>query len=79
MLRFWLLGGAWPRTPWEVFVTLGGALVGAGVAFVFLFPLWSSYPIVGEIEMAIFLGAGCTLVTAGIVRRKQTPPVPWSF
>jgi hypothetical protein len=73
MLRFWLLGGFWPTLPWEFFVTMGGAFFGAAVLFPFLFPLWTSYPIVGYIELGFFLAAGVWLLTTGLLRRKHTP------
>jgi hypothetical protein len=78
MIRFWLLGGVWPTVPWEFFVTIGGALFGTAVLFVFLFPLWSTYPVVGAIELGIFVGAGAVLLAAGLLRRKHTlrPPDP---
>ncbi len=72
MLRFWLLGGRPVTLPWEFFVTIGGALLGAGIAFPFLFPLWSSYPIVGFIETGIILCAGVGVVTVGIVRWRSS-------
>ena len=42
MLRFWLLGGQRWSVPWELFVTLGGALFGTAAMFVVLFPLWET-------------------------------------
>ena len=72
MIRWGLLGGTWPESTWELFVTLGGALVGAGVLFFFLFPLWSTYPIVGVVELAIFLTAGAVLLLVGVRRRARS-------
>jgi len=73
MLRWGLFGGAWPNAPWEVFVTLGGALVGSSVMFVLLFPLWKSYPWVGVTETSVFLGAAGMLLAIGIRRRRHDP------
>jgi len=70
MLRFWLLGGRWPRVPWELLVTLGGALLGTFVLFVILFPFWSLYPIEGAIELGIFVIAGAVLLSSGFARRR---------
>jgi len=74
MLRWWLLGGRWPPLPWELFITLGAAVLAAGGLFAFLFPLWGAYPWVGFIEVGIFGVAGCTLIGFGAVRRSRGVP-----
>lgn len=71
MLRFGLLGGKRPSAPWEIFVTLGAALLGAGVLFVFLFPLWSTYSFVGFLEVGGYALAGASLLAVGAIRRKR--------
>ncbi|HTT46149.1 MAG TPA: hypothetical protein VMH38_09110 [Thermoplasmata archaeon] len=70
MLRFWLLGGRWPSAPWELLVTLGGALMGTAALFVILFPYWSKYPIEGSVELGIFVVAAGVLLAAGFARRR---------
>jgi len=72
MLRFWLLGGKRIVLPWELLVTIGGALLSAAVLLVFFFPLWSTYPVVGLFETAIFAGFGGALLAIGAFRRWQT-------
>lgn len=72
MIRWGLFGGQWPPTPWEALVAFGGALIGAGGAFVVLFPLWRTYPEIGGIELAGFLGAGLGLIGGGLVRRRRS-------
>ena len=71
MLRFWLLGGARWTLPWEFFVTMAGAFFGASALFVLLFPLWSTYPLVGFIEFAVLAGAGSAFLAAGLRRRAR--------
>ncbi len=77
MLRFWLLGGQRWSDPWELFVTLGGALFGTAAMFVVLFPLWETYPIVGVIEVGIIVCAGAALLSIGLRRwnRSYRKPV----
>jgi len=72
MLRFWLLGGVRPTIPWELLITLGSALVLAGGMFVFLFPLWTTYPVVGVFETAIFVALGGALLAIGAARRARS-------
>jgi hypothetical protein len=72
MLRYGLLGGERPTLPWEFFVTLGGALLLTAVLFVFLYPLWTNYFLVGLIETGIFVIAGAVLVSIGALRRSHT-------
>lgn len=72
MLRYGLLGGVRPTVPWEVFVSLGGGLFLAAVLFVLLFPLWSSYFLLGLAETGGFVVAGGLLVAAGVNRRRRT-------
>jgi len=50
---------------------LGGACFLSGGAFVFLFPLWSTYFAVGVIEEGIFLGGGTGLLVAAVLRRRR--------
>jgi len=71
MLRYGLLGGSRPNLPWEFFISMGGALVAAGLLFTVLYPLWSTYAWVGLLEMGVFLIAGCVLLAAGLVRRRR--------
>ena len=71
MIRWFLLGGRWPAVPWEVLLVLGGAALGAGGAFVLLFPLWRSYPVLGYLEVGIYLAVGVGLVVAALVRRGR--------
>jgi membrane protein implicated in regulation of membrane protease activity len=71
MLRFWLLGGHRPTVPWQLFLTLGGGLLAAGVLFALLFPLWSTYAWAGVAEVAVFLIASTALLTIGAVRRQR--------
>jgi hypothetical protein len=72
MLRFWLLGGQRPTLPWEFFITIGGALFGASVLFVFLFPFWTTYFWPGVAEVSLFVLAAAVLVTLGVVRWAHT-------
>lgn len=65
------LGGAIGPLPWVFFVVLGGSCFLAGGVFVFLFPLWSAYFVVGAIEEGIFLGGGTALLIAGVLRRSR--------
>ena len=73
MIRWGLLGGKWPDSPWELFVTLGGALLGAGLVFLLLFPQWSSAAALGALELAAFLLAGGVLLGIGLQRRARGP------
>jgi hypothetical protein len=72
VIRYGLWGGARPPVPWEFFVTIGGAALAAGTAFVVIFPLWNSYPVLGYAETAVYAVAGSALVVAGLVRRSRT-------
>jgi len=76
MLRWGLLGGTWPPAPWELFITLGGALLGTSVLFVFLYPLWSTLPLPGILETGGFLTAAAVLLTVGLVRRARSMKKP---
>jgi hypothetical protein len=71
MLRYGLLGGSRPKLPWEFFVSLGGGTLGAGGMFVFLYPLWGSYFVLGLVEVVVFAGIGGALVTVGGLRRRR--------
>ena len=71
MLRYGLLGGVRPTVPWEFLVSLGGGLFLAAVLFAHLYPLRSSYPLLGWVETSGFLGAGTILVAAGATRRRR--------
>ncbi len=70
MLRYGLLGGARPKMPWELFVTIGAASAGAGLAFAVLFPLWTTYFALGAVELGVFEAIGAGLLTAGWLRRR---------
>ena len=72
MLRFGLLGGSRPSVPWEFYVTIGSALLAAAGLFALLFPLWSTLPVAGAAESAVFVLAGGILLGIGIRRRKGT-------
>ena len=72
MLRFGLLGGSRPRAPWELYVTVGGACLLAGILFAALFGSWRSLFVLGLAEDAGFGVAGLTLVAVGLRRRKQS-------
>jgi hypothetical protein len=71
MIRALRLGGAFAPLPWVFFVVLGAACFVAAGAFVFLFPLWSTYFVVGAIEEGIFLAGGTALLVAGGLRRRR--------
>jgi hypothetical protein len=85
MLRWGLLGGERPPLPWEFFVALGGAVLGVcPVLLALLFPWWATYPILGLLELAVFVTAGAALLAAGADRRRaesratlaRPPPPP---
>ncbi len=71
MIRTLRLSGAFDPLPWVFFAVLGGACFLVGGAFVFLFPLWSIYFVVGAIEEGVFLGGGVALLVAAVYRRKR--------
>ena len=70
-MRFGLLGGRRPTVPWEFYVTLGGALLGASILFAILFPFWAVYPWAGIAEIVVFLLAAGILLAIGILRRRR--------
>lgn len=72
MLRYGLLGGARPPLPWEFFVSTGGGALGAGALFAVWFPLWSSDPWAGLVELAGFVVLGTTLIVVGARRKSRS-------
>jgi len=80
VLRWGLLGGERPPLPWEFFVAIGGAVLAVcPVLFVLLFPWWAQFPVLGLVELAVFLAAGTALLLVGLLRRRtgdRPPPRP---
>ena len=74
MIRFFLLGGRWPKTPWQALCALGGSFLLAGLLYGLLFPLWTTYPIVGDVVVGGLGITGVGLVLAGVARRRRTKP-----
>jgi hypothetical protein len=73
MLRYGLLGGSLGPVPWEIFITLGTAILTAGLVFAALFPLWSTYAWIGALEVGVSLTIGAVLVAVGGARRSRDP------
>jgi uncharacterized membrane protein YhhN len=71
MLRYGLLGGSLGPLPWQIFITLGGAFLAAGLIFAVLFPLWSTYAWAGALEMGVSLVVGAVLLAVGWARRSR--------
>ena len=76
MIRYSLLGGTVGPVPWEMFVTMGGSLLAAAALFPLLFPLWSTWPLVGVAMTLVFATPGIVLLLLGAHRRKHDPRKP---
>lgn len=57
---------------WELYVAIGGGLIGAAVVFAAIYPDWGADPWLAFFELSVFVGVGGVLLALGRRRRRRS-------